>query len=57
MLDEKRVCIDPEQPNQIKSFEKFGFEVVKINLKWFNSFGGGFHCATCDVRRTGDLKS
>ena len=44
------VCEAHEEPT-IKSFEKWGFDVVKVPFRNFLPFGGSFHCATCDIRR------
>ena len=32
-------------------------EPVLVDFKDHYVFGGGFHCATCDIRRRGTLKS
>lgn len=57
MLDEKRVVVEKGESNIIEAFKKWGFEVILCNFRNFNSFGGSFHCATADIRRTGTLKS
>ena len=50
------VCEAHEEPT-IKSFEDWGFEVVKVPFRNFLAFGGSFHCATCDIRRDSKLES
>ncbi|KAF0750430.1 hypothetical protein AaE_006714 [Aphanomyces astaci] len=45
-----------EKPAQ-RLFKEWGFEVIPVPFRNFMPFGGSFHCATCDVRRTGTLKS
>ena len=50
------VCEAHEEPT-IKSFKKWGFDVVKVPFRNFLPFGGSFHCATCDIRRDSKLES
>ena len=50
------VCEAHEEPT-IKSFENWGFDVVKVPFRNFLPFGGSFHCATCDIRRESILES
>ncbi|XP_048375715.1 glycine amidinotransferase, mitochondrial [Sphaerodactylus townsendi] len=57
MLDEKRVMVDTNEIPIQKMFESLGISTVKVNIRYANSLGGGFHCWTCDVRRRGALKS
>jgi len=57
MLDHNRVVVEAHETNTIKKFEDWGFKVVKVPFRNFLPFGGSFHCATVDVRRTGELQS
>lgn len=57
MLDEKRVVIEKQEEPLIQLLKKNGFIPILCNFRNFYSFGGGFHCATMDVRRRGTLKS
>lgn len=57
MLDEKRVIVEKDEKNIINVFKKNGFEVIPCSFKYFNCFGGSFHCATLDIRRKGKLES
>ena len=41
----------------IEFFKNWGFTPIPCNFRNFNSFGGSFHCATLDVRRTGSLET
>eukprot|EP00929_Paragymnodinium_shiwhaense_P041332 TRINITY_DN21475_c0_g1_i1.p1 TRINITY_DN21475_c0_g1~~TRINITY_DN21475_c0_g1_i1.p1 ORF type:complete len:405 (+),score=94.38 TRINITY_DN21475_c0_g1_i1:83-1297(+) len=41
----------------IKALEERRFECVKVPFKNVIEFGGGIHCGTQDVRRSGDLQS
>ena len=56
-LDEKRVFVETSEVPLVEAFKNWGFEPIPIKLRSFNTFGGGFHCCTLDVRRTGDLES
>ncbi|XP_066264525.1 glycine amidinotransferase, mitochondrial-like [Branchiostoma lanceolatum] len=57
MIDPKRVVCDSNEVATQKMFEKLGIQTIKVNLRYANSLGGGFHCWTCDVRRRGGLES
>lgn len=57
MLDPKRVMVDRDEKTIIKMFEKLGITPIPVSIRFANSLGGGFHCWTCDVRRTGNLES
>lgn len=57
MIDEKRVVVEKNELPTIRLLEKNDFEVIPCDFRNFYSFGGGFHCATCDVRRRGNLQN
>jgi len=57
MLDEKRVVVEAHEEPTVKAFEAWGFKTIKVPFRNFLPFGGSFHCATCDVRRSGALQS
>lgn len=57
MLDEKRVVVEAGEVDTIAAFKQWGFTPIPVKFRNFNTFGGSFHCATTDVRRTGELKS
>lgn len=57
MLDESRVIAAAGEVNTIKAFKAWGFEVIECPFWNFNNFGGSFHCATLDIRRSGTLRS
>lgn len=57
MIDEKRVVCDANETPTIKMYEKLGIKPIPVSLRHANSFGGGFHCWTCDIRRKGTLES
>jgi len=56
MLDERRVVVEENEKPLIAALESWGFEPVPCPFRWVNTFGGGFHCATSDVRRRGALE-
>ena len=57
MLDERRVVVEQSQTSMIKALEGWGFEPVPCPFMNYKMFGGGFHCATLDIRRRGTLQS
>jgi glycine amidinotransferase len=56
-IDEKRVFVEAEEKPMIDFLHHHGFEPIPIHFRNFGSLGGAFHCATCDIRRRGNLKS
>ena len=40
-----------------KALRDWGFEPVPTPFMNYKLFGGGFHCATLDIRRRGELQS
>lgn len=57
MLDEKRVVVERQEEPLIKALKDFGFTCIPCDFRHVMSFGGAFHCVTCDVRRRGTLQS
>ena len=53
MVDEKTVCVEASEVNQLEQFDKFGLEVLPIPFRDAYAFGGALHCATSDVYREG----
>ncbi|MEU3059738.1 inosamine-phosphate amidinotransferase 1 [Streptomyces subrutilus] len=49
--------VDRRQTGLIKLLEKHGMDVLPLQLTHSRTLGGGFHCATLDVRRTGSLET
>lgn len=56
MVDEKTVCVEASEVNQMEQFDKLGLEVLPIPFRDAYAFGGALHCATTDVYREGDLQ-
>jgi N-dimethylarginine dimethylaminohydrolase len=50
------VVVDRNQPTLIKLLEKQGFDVIPLKLRHSKMLGGGPHCVTLDIRRTGTLQ-
>lgn len=57
MLDEKRVIVEASQKRMHRALRDWGFEPVPTPFMNYKLFGGGFHCATLDIRRRGELQS
>lgn len=57
MLDEKRVIVEKSQEPMIKAFKNWGFTPIPCAFEHYYPFLGGFHCATLDIRRRGELQS
>ncbi|MBU0673510.1 MAG: amidinotransferase [Proteobacteria bacterium] len=57
MLDEKRVIVEKSQVSMHKALKDWGFEPIPLPFLNGKMFGGGFHCFTLDIRRTGGLQS
>jgi glycine amidinotransferase len=56
-IDEKRVIVEAEEQPLIDFRKRHRFEPIPVRLRNFGSLGGGFHCATSDIRRRGGLMS
>jgi len=50
------VVVDQDQTALIKLVEKQGLDVIPLKLRHAKMLGGGFHCVTLDIRRTGTLE-
>jgi arginine deiminase len=50
------VVVDRNQPALIKLLEKQGLDVIPLKLRHSKMLGGGPHCTTLDIRRTGTLQ-
>ncbi len=57
MLDEERVIVSKGEDTLIQAFKDWGFKPIPCSFYSFETIGGGFHCATLDVRRRGNLAS
>jgi arginine deiminase len=50
-IDENTVCVRKEDEHIQKLLDKQGFNIVPIQLRHCQIFGGGLHCVTLDVNR------
>jgi len=50
------VVVDQDQSALIRLLEKQGLDVIPLKLRHSKMLGGGFHCITLDIRRTGTLQ-
>jgi glycine amidinotransferase len=57
MLDEKRVIVSKGEDRLIQALKGWGFAPIPCSFWNFSTIGGGFHCASVDVRRRGELQS
>jgi glycine amidinotransferase/scyllo-inosamine-4-phosphate amidinotransferase 1 len=51
------VVVDRRQTDLIRELEAKKIDVLPLQLSHARTFGGGFHCATLDIRRTGTLET
>jgi scyllo-inosamine-4-phosphate amidinotransferase 1 len=51
------VVVDRRQTSLIRLLESHGIDVLPLQITYDRVIGGGFHCATLDVRRSGELAS
>lgn len=56
-INENTVVVNSFYPEMIKMLEWRGFNVVPVRHRHRRLFGGGFHCFTLDVCRSGGLQS
>ena len=57
MLDERRIIVEKHEEPFIAALEDWGFSPIPVAFRSNHLKGGGFHCATVDIRRRGTLKS
>ena len=50
------VVVDQGQTALIRLLEKKGLDVIPLSLRHSKMLGGGFHCITLDIRRSGTLQ-
>jgi N-dimethylarginine dimethylaminohydrolase len=55
-VNEETVIVPDRQTHLARSLEKEGFTVIPVPYRHGRTFGGGFHCCSLDVRRTGNLE-
>ncbi len=57
VLDPQRIIVEKHEEPMQKLFRDLGFTVIPVSFRHVYTFGGSFHCVTCDVRRRGELQS
>ncbi|MGA1048133.1 MAG: inosamine-phosphate amidinotransferase 1, partial [Minisyncoccia bacterium] len=55
-VNEELVICDVEQQELMKELDKWGIESIGLPMRQAKTMSGGFHCATLDVKRKGDLQ-
>jgi N-dimethylarginine dimethylaminohydrolase len=50
------VVVDRDQKALIRLLEREGIDVIPLKLRHSKMLGGGFHCVTLDIRRTGTFQ-
>ncbi len=55
-IDQNTVVVGKDQVNLIKVLEKYKFTVVPTTMRHAQTLSGGYHCATLDIARQGDLE-
>ena len=56
-LDEERVIVQKGEGPLVKLLISLGMKPIEVDMIEAYNFGGGFHCWSVDVRRTGKLES
>lgn len=52
MLDQHHVLVEESEAELAAAFRSWKIEPIPLPFKHFQTFGGSFHCATLDVRRS-----
>jgi N-dimethylarginine dimethylaminohydrolase len=55
-ISPEKVVVDRDQKALIRLLERYGLDVIPLKLRHSKMLGGGFHCVTLDVRRSGRLE-
>ncbi len=56
-VNEETVIVNPLFPELIGLLERNRFNVIPVGHRHRRLFGGGFHCFTLDIRRSGAIES
>lgn len=54
VIDHHTVIVDCHQAELIKTLESYQFTVIPLELRHSRTLGGGFHCVTLDLLRSGN---
>jgi glycine amidinotransferase len=52
-IDTERVIVESQDEPMFRLMTDLGMKPIRCSFRNFNTFGGSFHCATCDVFREG----
>lgn len=55
ILDPERALVEKHEEPMQHLLKDLGFQVITLPFRNVYSFGGSFHCVTCDIRRNGQL--
>lgn len=55
-IDTERIIVERQEEATQKLLKDLGFKVILVDFRHVYSFGGSFHCTTCDIRRNGKLE-
>jgi glycine amidinotransferase len=53
-IDPNTICVEAGETAIMDQLDGLGFEVIPVEFFEVSPFGGGLHCATCDVYREGN---
>ncbi|MEO8180789.1 MAG: amidinotransferase [Deltaproteobacteria bacterium] len=56
MLDTTTVVVERQEEPMQRLMKDLGFRVISIDFRHVYTFGGSFHCVTCDIRRNGRIE-
>jgi glycine amidinotransferase len=57
LIDPNTMVVEATERAQVEYLKSLGMRVLEVPFKDVYSFGGSFHCVTCDVRRRGTKKN
>jgi glycine amidinotransferase len=56
-LDPNCVIVERQEEPLKKLLKDLGFRIIPVDFRHVYTFGGSFHCVTCDTRRKGKLEN
>lgn len=57
ILGDRRMIVEERQEPLMRTLKEHGFQPIPCAFEDYYPFIGGFHCATLDIRRQGELQS
>jgi glycine amidinotransferase len=55
-IDTERIVVERQEEATQRFLKDLGFKVIPVDFRHVYTFGGSFHCTTCDIRRQGKLE-